>query len=179
MNKSIIVLPVLLLLGSLLCACQPPSAAASPASQAQPGMQTASPAVTAAAPSSSPSSVEHKAVGVYKDGTYTYIGLKDGEGYYVKASMAIKDGRIVSMDWQILDSNHGDQVFDDRYENIYAGNDLYIQQCRDNMKGLVQFVPRLLQVQDPDQVDTVSGATWVYDKFEEAAKALLKQAEVK
>lgn len=154
MNKVIFALISLLLSVFLLCSCQ---AAATPS------------------PSSSPS----VAVGAYKDGAYTYTGKKDGEGYYVKATMVVCGGAIASMDWQILDSNSNDKVFDDQYEKIYTGNDMYVQQCRDNIKGMKGFVPRLLQVQDPGKVDTVSGATWAYNKFEEAAKALLQQAKAK
>jgi major membrane immunogen (membrane-anchored lipoprotein) len=112
--------------------------------------------------------------GALKDGTYLYKGKNDGEGYHVEGTMAVSNGNIRSMEWKIID-NTG-RVFDETYEEVYKGNDTYIQQCRDNWKGILTFVPALLEKQDPAQVDAVSGATWAYNKFEEAAKALLEQA---
>lgn len=113
--------------------------------------------------------------GPYKDGAYQYCGKDDVEGYHVEASMAVDNGRIESMEWKIVDDNRK-RVFDETYEEVY-GLKLYIQQCRDNWSGMQSFVPALLEKQDPEEVDAVSGATWAYKKFEEAAKALLAQAE--
>lgn len=106
--------------------------------------------------------------------TYQYVGKNDLEGYHVEGTMAVSGGVIQSMEWKIIDSNG--RVFDETYEEEYTGIELYIQQCRDNWSGMQTFVPALLQTQDLGEVDAVSGATWAYNKFKEAAKALLEQA---
>ncbi len=151
--KKVIVLALALITAASLCACT----------------GTAS----ETAPSPSPSATA--APGPYKDGTYEYIGKRDGEVYHVEGTMVVEGGNIQSMDWKIVDENK-DRVFDETYEEVYVYQ-LYIQQCRDNWSGMQGYVPALLQTQDPDKVDAVSGATWAYNKFEEAAKALLEQAK--
>jgi major membrane immunogen (membrane-anchored lipoprotein) len=124
---------------------------------------------------SAPHSLSPSIVSAYKDGTYDYTGKPDAEGYHAEGTMKVSGGKIQSMEWRIVDS--AGRVFDDKYEEVYKGNDTYIQQCRDNWKGLQDFVPKLLDKQDPEGVDAISGATWAYRKFDEAASALLKQAE--
>ncbi len=158
--KKVIAIAAALLTAAFLCACGSEPAAGTPAGPVPDS--SASPSVTVSA-------------GPYKDGTYQYRGKKDSEWYHVEATMVISNGAIQSMEWFIVDENK-DRVFDETYEEVY-GYELYIQQCRDNWKGMQTFVPALLETQDPDEVDAVSGATWAYDKFEEAAKALLEQAK--
>jgi major membrane immunogen (membrane-anchored lipoprotein) len=182
-KKALISALLAMLVIGVFCACEKPISIPSPAASQAPSAQVSSAATVTPTPTVSPSATAAPSPtvpptfdGKYKDGSYTYTGPKDGEGYYVKASLIVKDTAIQSMDFQIIDSTG--RVFDDKYEEIYAGNDMYIQQCRDNMKGIKAFLPQLLKVQNPDKVvDTVSGATWAYNRFEEAAKALLSQAK--
>lgn len=157
MKKVIAFAAAFVILAALMCAC---------------GGEPAGPDVSA---SSSPSAID-TAAGAYKDGTYQYCGEDDVENYHVEATMVVSNGNIQSMEWKIVDDNR-DRVFDETYEEVYTGNKMYIQQCRDNWSGMQTYVPALLDTQDPDGVDAISGATWAYKKFEEAAKALLEQAE--
>lgn len=134
------------------------------------------PAITATSPSASASFLATAGIIAYQNGTYQYIGKADGEGYHVEATMVVSGGAIQSMQWKIIDTLG--RVFDDKYEKIFTGNNVYIQQCRDNLSGMQGFVPELIKEQDPKTVDTVSGATWAYNKFEEAAAAMAKDANL-
>lgn len=154
MKKMMLVFAASVITVAILCACS-----------SEPAIQSAGMPSAAAVSTLS---------GNYKDGSYQYVGKKDSENYHVEGTMVVNNGAIQSMDWKIVDDARG-RVFDETYEEVF-GIDLYIQQCRDNLSGMRGYVPALLDTQNPDDVDAVSGATWAYKKFEEAAKALLKQA---
>ncbi len=155
MKRTMTLIAVSMILAALLCGCG---------------------SVSASQISESPSAADASAsVGAYNDGTYQYTGEKDAESYHVEGTMVVSSGVIQSMEWQIVDDNRN-RVFDDTYEEVY-GNETYKQQCRDNLSGMQTFVPALIEKQDAGEVDAVSGATWAYKKFEEAAKALLEQAK--
>ena len=78
----------------------------------------------------------------FKDGLYRGSLEKDNESYSTHAVVKINNGRVTSVDWKILDNNRN-RYFDSTYEEVYKGNDLYIQQCRDNMIGMKKFGPEL------------------------------------
>lgn len=127
-------------------------------------------------PAAAPASTAFSA---YKDGTYEVKCSVDGEGYFVKGTLTIQDGKITSAEWAIYDAGRQNKVFDKDYETVFAGNDTYIQQCRDNLKGMAGYSAKLVETQDADGVDAVSGATWAYHKFEQFVKEGLKQASGK
>ncbi len=157
MKRAVTLIAISVTLVSLLCAC-----GGQPVSDSQ--------------ASESPSAADVSAsTGAYKDGTYQYTGKKDGEGYLVEGTMVISDGLIQSMEWQIVD-DHRHRVFDETYEEVF-GNDTYKQQCRDDLSGMKTYAPALIDKQEVGDVDAVSGATWSYGKFQEAAAALLEQAK--
>ncbi len=157
MKRAITLIAISLILASLLCACGGQPVSVSQASESPSVAESAAPA------------------GKYKDGTYQYTGKKDGEGYLVEGTMVISDGLIQSMEWQIVD-DHRHRVFDETYEEVF-GNDTYKQQCRDDLSGMKTYAPALIDKQEVGDVDAVSGATWSYGKFQEAAEALLEQAK--
>jgi major membrane immunogen (membrane-anchored lipoprotein) len=95
-----------------------------------------------------------------KDGTYHVTCITDGEGYYVQGVLTIVGGKIASAEWAIYDKNRNDKLFDKDYETVFAGQDMYIQQCRDNLKGMAGYSSKLIETQDAGGVDAVSGATW-------------------
>jgi major membrane immunogen (membrane-anchored lipoprotein) len=113
--------------------------------------------------------------GIYKNGVYEGKTKKDSEGYNASASIEVKQGLIAAVEWSIYDNNLK-RYFDATYEQLYAGNPIYIQQCRDNMKGMVTFGPRLIQTQCIDSVEAITGATWCHRKFKEVVKIALKDA---
>lgn len=114
----------------------------------------------------------------YRDGTYEITTDEDLEGYYVKASLTIKDGKITDFHYDIYDSNKGDALFDEHYED-YMPTQHYKQQCRDDLKGMKTYGPKLVETQSVDDVDAVAKATWTWKWFKKAANELLEQAAVK
>jgi major membrane immunogen (membrane-anchored lipoprotein) len=140
-------------------------------------------ALTACSPQSSPAIASATPVAtasrMYRDGTYEFKSPADGEGYYVKGTLTVSDGKISAAQWTIYDANRTDKVFDKDYETVFAGNDTYIQQCRDNLKGSEGYTQGLIDGQSIDSVDAVSGATWAYHKFSDFVEGALAQAKVK
>lgn len=113
---------------------------------------------------------------VHKDGKYTVESKPDYEGYYTKATVVIKNGKIESIDWNIYDSKK--RVFDEAYEEVFGNNQHYREQCRKDLSGSKIYGPKLIQVQNIDEVDAISGATWANKKFKEVVKLALEQANV-
>lgn len=114
----------------------------------------------------------------YKDGVYEYKSIPDPENYYVKGSVTVKGGKIAAVDWGIYDAARSDKLFDKDYEAVFA-DEVYKQQCRDNLKGMAEYTPRLIEKQDIFQVDAVSGATWAYDNFYKMVSQALRKAYAK
>jgi major membrane immunogen (membrane-anchored lipoprotein) len=115
--------------------------------------------------------------GNYKNGDYEGQTKIDYEGYHAFAQIKVAGGYIDRVDWGIFDNNRK-RNFDSTYEEVYAGNALYQQQCRDNIVGMEAFGPKLIGTQDIDKVDGITGATWCYNKFKEVVKITLKDAVV-
>jgi major membrane immunogen (membrane-anchored lipoprotein) len=115
-------------------------------------------------------------VGAYRNGVYEGRLPKDTEGYNTSALIEVKKGFIATVGWNIYDTNLK-RYFDATYEEVYTGNDTYMQQCRDNMKGMAAYGPKLIETQNVDSVDVITGATWCYNKFRQVVKAALKDAK--
>jgi major membrane immunogen (membrane-anchored lipoprotein) len=116
-----------------------------------------------------------KETSIYNNGVYNVQSEKDVEGYYCKATVTIKDDKIQEIDWQILDENN--RVFDETYEEVFEGNEYYQEQCRNDLKGAKTYGPELIEVQDLEKVDAISGATWANQKFKEIIKLALAEAK--
>lgn len=112
----------------------------------------------------------------YKDGVYEITTEKDYESFYCKAKVTIKNNKITNVEWNIYDGTN--RVFDEKYEEVYAGNAEYQQQCRDDLKGAKTYGPKLVEVQNIQEVDSVSGATWTNGIFKKAISLALKKAEM-
>jgi len=113
----------------------------------------------------------------YKDGTYEAETEPDHEGYITKGTLTIKEGIITEVDWGIFDSNMNNKPFDEDYEEVFVGNDLYIEQSRSDWTGSRCYSPKLIETQDPKKVDAVTGATWTNIKFIEIMKMALEKAK--
>lgn len=122
------------------------------------------------------SSNEATSATAYKDGTYNMESNTDGEGYFVKGTMVVKDSKITEFEAEILDSNRDNRVFDETYEEV-MNTEHYKQQCRDDLKGLQIYNSKIIELQDPAEVDTISKATWAHRWFKLAAADLTKQAK--
>ena len=127
-----------------------------------------------ASPKKTSTVVPSKKVNVtkYKDGTFEGK-FTHPDTFYCKAKITIKNNKITNVVWHIYDSKN--KVFDEKYENVYQ-EELYKEQCRNELKDDVNYAPALIKKQDVQKVDAVSGATWSNNLFKEAVKAALKKA---
>jgi major membrane immunogen (membrane-anchored lipoprotein) len=114
----------------------------------------------------------------YKDGTYfgksrsKYIY----EPYWGNVHLTLKDGLITDIRFVIRDSNLH-ETFDGSYEKHFEGNAVYIQQSRNDWKGVQSYPQKFSDKQDINKVDAVSGATWSYNIFKASVNEALKNAK--
>jgi major membrane immunogen (membrane-anchored lipoprotein) len=97
------------------------------------------------------------------------------EPFYGNTRITIEDGLITRVDYTIRDSMRH-EFFNGEYEKYMEGNELYIQQCRNDWKAMHSYPDSLLKYQDLDKVDAISGATWSYNIFRACALEALEQA---
>jgi major membrane immunogen (membrane-anchored lipoprotein) len=111
---------------------------------------------------------------VYLDGNYSGQSRAQykHEPYVGKADIKIEKGKIVAVKFSIKDTAK-EVLFDSIYEKYYTGNALYIQQCREDWKGVQVYPAKLLETQDIDKVDAITGATWSYNIFKASVKEAL------
>ncbi len=114
----------------------------------------------------------------YKDGTYfgqsrsKYIY----EPYWGRVNLTLKNGLITEIRFVIRDSNLH-ETFDGNYERHFEGNAVYIQQSRNDWKGVQVYPVKFTDKQDINKVDAVSGATWSYNIFKASVNEALKNAK--
>jgi major membrane immunogen (membrane-anchored lipoprotein) len=90
--------------------------------------------------------------------------------------LTLKNGEFTAIDFAIRDSSLH-ETFDGKYEKHFEGNAEYIQQSRNDWKG-VQTYPKMLSVkQNINKVDAISGATWSYNIFKASVNEALKNAK--
>lgn len=113
----------------------------------------------------------------YKDGKYsgTSQAVYTDEPYYGNVGITVRKGKISKVEFSVRDSSKH-EYFDGKYEKYYAGNDEYIQQCRNDWKGVQSYPDSLLKYQDINKVDAISGATWSYNIFKASVQKALVTA---
>jgi major membrane immunogen (membrane-anchored lipoprotein) len=112
----------------------------------------------------------------YQDGLYSGTSRAYyTEEYYGNIRIRIENGLITRVVFFIRDSAKN-EFFDEKYEKYFSGNDLYIQQCRNDWKGVQSYPDSLLKYQDLGKVDVISGATWSYNLFKYSAEIALSTA---
>lgn len=106
--------------------------------------------------------------------------LKDGvfEGYYkdegatVKVVITIKDKKIVNCVREERD-NKNNKIKDENYGKDDA--DFNYKQAQKAVKNSEGYAKKLVEVQDIEKVDSVSGATVSYKRFKSAVKDALNK----
>jgi len=115
-----------------------------------------------------------------KDGTYQ--GMSRGkyiyEPYWGRVRFTIRDGKYTEILFGIRDSSLH-EAFDGKYEKHFEGNAEYIQQSRNDWKGVQTYPKKLSGKDDVNKLDAISGATWSYNIFKASVNEALKNAEVK
>jgi len=114
----------------------------------------------------------------YQDGTFSGQSRYryTDEPYWGTVSVTIKNDLITNVFFSIRDSALH-EPFDSIYEKHFQGNDLYIQQCRNDWKGVQSYPDSLIKYQDLSKVDAISGATWAYNIFKASAEIALEKAK--
>ena len=99
----------------------------------------------------------------WQDGTYVARSEPDERGWFGEIEIRIADGKIAEANYEEL--NQQGNMKDENYP-YPAGPDSHDD-----------YEARLVEKQDPEQVDAISGATQTRDRFVEAAKNALRKAE--
>jgi major membrane immunogen (membrane-anchored lipoprotein) len=114
----------------------------------------------------------------YKDGTYEgksrakYIY----EPFWGSVLFTLKGGLLTDINFVIRDSSLH-ETFDGKYEKHFEGNPEYIQQSRNDWKGVQTYPKKLSEKQDINKVDAISGATWSYNIFKASVNEAMKNAK--
>jgi major membrane immunogen (membrane-anchored lipoprotein) len=113
----------------------------------------------------------------YKDGIYTGESQSryTGEPYRGQATLEIKNDKIIKLTFQIIDKSNN-EVFGPNYEQHFKNNPEYMQQCRNDLKGIKAYTEKFNQSKKLEQVDAITGATWSYNIFRDAIKVALEKA---
>jgi major membrane immunogen (membrane-anchored lipoprotein) len=113
----------------------------------------------------------------YRDGFYEgkSRSLYTSEPFWGIAQITVKNGLLSEINFMIRDSTLH-ETFNGNYEKHFEGNDLYIQQCRNDWNGVNTYPKKLSETQNPDKIDAMSGATWSYNIFKASTKQALKNA---
>lgn len=115
--------------------------------------------------------------GPYKDGIYFGSSRAEytNEPYFGFSRVIIENGKIITVEFYVRDSSKH-VYFDEAYEKYFAGNEEYMQQCRNDWIGINSYPDSLLKYQDLQKVDVISGATWSYDIFKASTQEALSFA---
>ena len=114
----------------------------------------------------------------YKDGSYSGLSRAKYiyEPFWGNVHLTLKNGLITDIRFVIRDSNLH-ETFDGNYEKHFDGNAAYIQQSRNDWKGVQSYPKKFSEKQDINKVDAVSGATWSYNIFKASLNEALKTAK--
>lgn len=110
------------------------------------------------------------------DGNYSgqSRSLYVDEPYWGSVRFTLKNGQYTGISFIIRDSSLH-EAFDSVYEKHFQGNDLYIQQCRNDWKGVQTYPKKLIEIQDISKVDATTGATWSYNIFKASVQNALNK----
>jgi major membrane immunogen (membrane-anchored lipoprotein) len=113
----------------------------------------------------------------FKDGVYEgkSRSIYTAEPFWGITSIITRDGAISEIQFMIRDSSLN-ETFDENYENHYKDIPEYIEQCRNDWKGVQIYPKRLLETKDTNKIDAISGATWSYNIFKASVREALKNA---
>lgn len=120
-------------------------------------------------------SAESKTAQGYKDGTYSGEAEVKEVGGTIKLDITVSDGKIMTVDMQNLDRD-GKEKGEDYGKSEPLNQGLY-SIAQNSILGTDKLPALLVESQDPDRIDAVSGATLSREAFVQAAKAALDGAK--
>lgn len=113
----------------------------------------------------------------YKDGVYegSSRSIYTFENFWGKVRLTINNGKITNVEYQVIDQDRN-EVFSETYERHYSSNFIYIEQCRNEWKGIQSYPQLLLNMQNVYDLDAITGATWSFNLFKDSVAIALKDA---
>jgi major membrane immunogen (membrane-anchored lipoprotein) len=113
----------------------------------------------------------------YKDGVYSAVSSPDDTGAYGEVSLTVSEGKITwcrFVTWQkdgsVKDENYGKV-------NGEISNTDYYNKAQLAVGAMEQYAHELVEKQEINKIDAVSGATIAYDQFTEAVIEALGAAK--
>jgi major membrane immunogen (membrane-anchored lipoprotein) len=116
----------------------------------------------------------------YDDGFYAAEskGKYTSENYWGHIGITVEGSQITAVDFVIRDSSLHENV-DSMYGiHHYQGIPLYQDQCVKDGNGIKIYPQRLLQYQNIDDVDVISGATWSHNIFDSTTREAIRKGAI-
>lgn len=116
----------------------------------------------------------------YEDGYYKAEskGRYNSENFWGHVGITVDGSVITVVDFVIRDSSAHENVDSMYGVKHYQGTPLYQQQCVDDGNGIKIYPKRLLQFQNIDDVDVISGATWSHNIFDSTTRKALRNGAI-
>ena len=112
-----------------------------------------------------------------KDGTYTGKSAQNAEGWYQELTITVENHKITAA--KFVGFNKDGSVKDENYgkTNGKIENKVYYNKAQAALKANASYAEALLQKQELNKVDGISGATESYKMFFDAAQKALEAAD--
>jgi len=116
----------------------------------------------------------------YNDGVYIAKsrGKYTSEPFWGHIQLTVKKGAFTSVKFTIRDSTTHEEVDSMYGVKHYSAIPEYMKQCVNDGHGIEIYPQRLLQIQNLDEVDGISGATWSYNIFKSTTNEALKSGKI-
>lgn len=111
----------------------------------------------------------------YKDGEYSVQSEPDKHGNYATLKITVKDDRITTVDWKELTKDGKEK--DENYGKNPGGKEEDYKKAQNALKISKAFSQKLIEKQDVNKIDGVSGATNSFGKFKEMVAQALEKAK--
>lgn len=115
---------------------------------------------------------KQQVIGELEDGVFEGVYLEEDEDNPStgEAVITIEDGKITACEYKELDA-HGEAKADE-----YAA---ISKEAAMAVEGMQKYPELLVELQDPEKIDAVSGATFSLDRFKKAVWDALSKAQKK
>lgn len=99
----------------------------------------------------------------YRDGNYVGESAPDDRGQYGRVELTVESGEITAVEYTEIGSDGEPKGEDYPYPPLF--------------EAIAEYESRLIETQDPDDVDNVSGASGTWELFKDAANNALESAQ--
>jgi len=116
----------------------------------------------------------------YNDGFYSAEskGKYTGENYWGHVGITVEGSLVTAVSFMIRDSGLHENVDSIYGINHYQGIPEYQKQCVNDGNGIRIYPQRLLQFQNIDEVDVISGATWSHNIFDSTTRIAFRKGAI-